>query len=255
MLPFVNLLETEFGKYMTFSGRDCISRYLFINGHWEITHIKISELLIHNNQHYKNVIDIGANLGAFTVPVALRTLGKVYSFEPQRIIFQQLCGNCFLNRLDNVIAYNFAIGNPKVDNEVISVPVRDYTNESNIGGISLDPEIRKIDDIKHSPILYYENIELRSIDSFNLKEIALIKIDVEGMEESVLRGSVYTLKQNNYPPILFEMWADEWYREQRKSLTNFLFELGYDSIQRFGQIDWLAQHKSQLNKIIINQGK
>ena len=75
------------------------------------------------------IIDIGANNGHFTVEFAqyVGDNGKVHSFEPQRIIFQQLCGNVFLNGLDNVYTYNVALGDKVgityVENQTILIVV------------------------------------------------------------------------------------------------------------------------------------
>ena len=58
--------------------------------------------------HAPLVLDIGANLGAYAIPVAKKIAsarGVVYAYEPQRIVYYQLCGNIFLNSLDNVHAF------------------------------------------------------------------------------------------------------------------------------------------------------
>jgi hypothetical protein len=48
-------------------------------------------------------LDVGANIGAHTIPMAqiVGPSGSVYAFEPQRIVFQILCGNVALNELGN----------------------------------------------------------------------------------------------------------------------------------------------------------
>ena len=50
------------------------------------------------------VLDIGANIGAHTIPLAQlagRT-GHVVAFEPPRILYYCLCGNVVMNNLANV---------------------------------------------------------------------------------------------------------------------------------------------------------
>ena len=75
-----------------------------------------------------------------------------------------------------------------------------------------------------------------TIDEYQCDNIGLIKIDVEGMEEKVLRGAINTIKNNNYPPILFELFeiGDYMSEEKYNSLVNFLNELGYDIIWKCG---------------------
>ena len=60
----------------------------------------------------KDIIDIGGNNGNFAIDFAhmVGDNGKVHSFEPQRLIYYQLCGNVFINGLDNVYCHNLAVG-------------------------------------------------------------------------------------------------------------------------------------------------
>lgn len=85
------------------------------------------------------------------------------------------------------------------------------------------------------------------LDELNLSNIGFIKIDVEGMEEKVLRGGVGTIVRNNYPPILFELWNVGFYnmtQEKHDSLKNFLESLGYEILWKWGDDSThLAIHK------------
>ena len=48
-----------------------------------------------------DIIEVGSNNGHFTIEFAelVGDKGRVFAYEPQRIIFQQLCCNLFLNGL------------------------------------------------------------------------------------------------------------------------------------------------------------
>ena len=70
-----------------------------------------------------------------------------------------------------------------------------------------------------------EEIEVRTLDSFNISNISFIKIDVEDNELQVLMNGVNTLKQSNYPKILFEM------NTINSALLDFLVALNY-SVQQ-----------------------
>src|SRR5260370_33566951 len=115
------------------------------------------------------ILEVGANIGVFTVPLArfVGPGGKVIAFEPQRIMFQMLCGNLALNAIDNVFAQRSAVGHSTGS---ITVPSVDYAKPGNFGAVSLagskDREI--------APLV--------TIDSLALPSCHLIKIDVEGME-------------------------------------------------------------------------
>ena len=60
----------------------------------------------------KTIIDVGANFGFHTLEFAdLVDDGKVISFEPQKLVYYQLCGNILLNGYDNITAHNIALSN------------------------------------------------------------------------------------------------------------------------------------------------
>lgn len=89
-------------------------------------------------------------------------------------------------------------------------------------------------------------VEVKTLDSYKFDDIGFIKIDIEGMEESALRGGVETIKRNNYPPILFECWPvgyNTMTQEKHDSLYDFLFKLGYVIHERWGDYEThLAVH-------------
>ena len=105
------------------------------------------------------------------------------------------------------------------------------------------------DDTKPQTI---NNIQVSTLDSFHFKNIGFIKVDVEGFEERVLRGSIITIISNNYPPILFECWEPgEWNMttKKRDNLFHFLEDLGYKIFKNWGDHEThLAVHKTQLEK-------
>ena len=74
------------------------------------------------------------------------------------------------------------------------------------------------------------NVETKTLDSFGIRDIGLIKIDVEGYELQVLRGGTQTIQNNGYPPILFESWpsTNETNTKLKDNLFNYLFALGYN---------------------------
>ncbi|MEO5375818.1 MAG: FkbM family methyltransferase [Alphaproteobacteria bacterium] len=134
------------------------------------------------------VVDAGANIGTHTVFLAkaVGPQGAVFSFEPQRLVFQMLAANIALNALTNVRAYWAAAGR---EPGTIIAPIADPTAEQNFGGMEL------------GGFATGDLVPVMTIDSFNLPVCHLIKIDVEGMELDVVEGAAATIAR--YRPVLF----------------------------------------------------
>lgn len=146
MLPRINLVKGRDADFLLSVNDKIISSYIYHHGVWEDHILHISKLFLEGIDN-PWVVDIGANLGAFTVPIAKHIAsqgGVVSSFEPQRIVYYQLCGNIFLNRLDNCYAYHHALGER---HEVIEIPEVDFNQVSNVGAYSLKPEYMAVEQI------------------------------------------------------------------------------------------------------------
>jgi FkbM family methyltransferase len=136
------------------------------------------------------VVEVGANIGPHTVLLAQLTgpQGLVLAFEPQRIVFQALCANLALNSILHVDARQQAVGAKPGE---LLVPAIDYSQEGNFGGLELGKWQAG------------ERVQVVTLDSLNLARCDLLKIDVEGMEKSVLEGATATLARLR-PPIYVE---------------------------------------------------
>lgn len=243
MLPNVSIKESYGVKYMIFDSKDFkssdfITHMVRITGQFELDLVLAAEqaLLKSNNGI---VLDIGANFGTFSIPFAKRNSNMVVmAFEPQRIIFNQLCGNVILNSLDNVFTYNFAISD--TEDSILTI-TPDYNREINIGGFSFDPLVKeKCPTTKGEE----ELINIITIDSLDLSNVVFIKIDVEGMELNVLKGALETIKRCNYPPIIFEAWHQfDWYEQRKKELLDFVRDLGYNLTMPY-ENNFLAKHNN-----------
>ena len=247
MIPSSSIYDTGDCNFLLFDKDDIVSDALKNKVGHDPHVVQLSAMFL---DHYLRigdsgcVLDIGSNVGSFCVPLAKRyPQFTFHAFEPQRIVFYQLCSNILLNRCDNVFAKNFGLSY-EPDSFYIQLP--DYSTELNIGAFSLDDEVRQND---------YEcpsggNTELISViklDTLNIDDIKLIKIDVEGLELAVLVGAKNTIERNGFPPILFEAWANkEWFQPRRQELFDYVESLGYE-ITNIGQ-DNIAQHFS--NKIL-----
>jgi FkbM family methyltransferase len=236
MLPNCELVKVDGTQFLVFKGSDLISNHLKKALYEDDIHQLALKMLI--GKPDGQVLDIGANLGTFCVPLALKIPAlKFHAFEPQRIINYQLCANVIINSLDNVYTYELALSNEDAD---VELAMPDYASETNIGAFSIDAEVRK-NEYECATVNTTDKIQLIPLDMMLFDNIKLIKIDVEGHELEVLKGGIETIKANNYPPIIFEAWTwKPWYQEKRKSLLDYLKGHGYE-IQQLGENN-LAQH-------------
>ena len=134
-------------------------------------------------------IDIGANMGAHTVPVAIelaRQGRSMLALEPQPVIFQQLCANLALNGLMNVLALPYACGSQP---GVLSFTAPDYRREGNFGGVSMSAQ-GGISAVITAPCHTLDELVQQT-------QVALIKIDVEGYELEVLKGASNTIARQH----------------------------------------------------------
>ena len=156
------------------------------------------------------VIEVGANIGAHTLYLSkLVGNGFVFAFEPQRLIFQNLCANLALNSISNVFAYQEAVSN---ENGTIIIPECNFKENNNFGGIN-------IENTKNGT-----TVNKQKLDNFlnKIDRLKLLKIDVEGMEISVIKGASELIKK--FRPMIY---VENDRQEHSKELIELLWSLDY----------------------------
>ena len=242
MLPRVNLIRTDKTDYLLFSTEEVISKAIFDSGEWEPVNLMLANILCENLEA-PLALDVGANLGAFSAPLAQKLgerRGLVYSFEPQRVVFYQLCANIFLNRLENCMAYNMGVGDKA---GTLELPDNHY-DSSNLGAYSLIPEYQDLMNLKKaSPTALKHSVPIIALDDFKFpRKVDFLKIDVEGMELQVLQGAQLLLRDSGYPPIMLEIWDTNWFKIQREELLQYLKDMDYE-LFFINSSDAIAQHR------------
>jgi FkbM family methyltransferase len=213
-----------------------VSGALTASGVWDELTLAVAAKLVDAAPSRPVVYDVGANIGTFSIPMArfISSKGGVLrAFEPQRLVFYQLCGNVFLNRLDNIYVENIALSD---ENCVSAVAPLDFSHATNIGAYS--PESFADGQPRDSRL---ELCRFSRLDSFSDNScVTLLKVDVEGMEVKVFKGAGEFLARNMFPPIIFESWRGDAMAERA---CRVLEEYGY-RVSRYAEHDCLAQHVS-----------
>jgi FkbM family methyltransferase len=171
------------------------------------------------------IADVGANQGIYTLFLSrLASLGQVYAFEPDPVLFAALEENIRRNGAKNVILFNAAAAGQATtlafrpgqlnrgDNRIVPSKSADrHTIE--VKGIPLDQTILET-------------------------KLDLLKIDVQGFEAEVLRGATQLLQGNPELLILLEFWPHglRLANSNPNELIGLLTEAGF-SLFRTGRTD------------------
>jgi FkbM family methyltransferase len=144
----------------------------------------------------QTVLDIGANFGVFTKLFSqlVGPNGHVIAFEPIPVTFRTLAAGVQRYQLNNVKAMNNAVSD-RVGKVRMVVPAYDDGPGDNLYQATI---------VNSENSLKAFSIEAVTIDSLQLSRVDFMKIDVEGHELEVLRGSRQTLERD-HPTLMVEV--------------------------------------------------
>lgn len=170
------------------------------------------------------VMDIGANVGAHTLPIAKHVgeTGRVFAIEPTDFAFSKLCRNIDLNpslktRITPVNAAFVSDASQALGKIYASWNVTGADNTHSVHGG------RECDTSQAQRITF---------DSFvaqaRIEKISAIKLDVDGFEAHVLRGGTETLRRD-HPTIIMELcpYVHQEHGATFEDVVTLLTELGY----------------------------
>jgi len=140
-----------------------------------------------------DIIDVGANLGVVSLLLAKRPSKPiVHAFEANPYTFEALQENVTLNRCPNIRAHNLAIAG--YDGEIT---------------FNANPVYRGTTSITASIDSHTVHVPCITLDSYvqqqSIKQVSLLKVDVEGYEELVFQGCKNLLAQQKIKVIYYEI--------------------------------------------------
>jgi len=180
-----------------------------LDGGWEKVSVGLWKKLVKNSN---TIFDIGANTGVFAlIAKAVNPAAQVYAFEPITRIYSKLYKNIQLNNFD-IKSFSVAISDKDGKAEIMDIP-----SEENVYSLSLNNEHNHKSDNQVKV-----EIDIITLDTFieqnNIKNIDLLKIDVESHEGAVMAGFAKHLPIFK-PTFLIEILWDHVGESVQKSLT------------------------------------
>ena len=185
--------------------------HLFGNVEQELIYVCRNFTTLRPDAQFSTAVDIGANVGLYTYLFST-IFDSVHSFEPN---------DCLTYRIDdsnisNVSLYHVALSNiEKVDGDLY-FPVH---GSIDYGLASLQEPINNTCSNKSIKVTQ------KTLDSYNLNSVELIKIDIEGHEQQCIEGSVVTILK--YKPILVVEIEQRHLDSDIQNVFNYIEDLGY----------------------------
>jgi FkbM family methyltransferase len=146
---------------------------------------------------YSTIVDIGANLGVFSIYFARRFPDAgVYAFEPSRKAFSRLAANATANGVSNLHVFNCAISSES-----------GFLNFHEPAGHETNGSLNEAFASIFSPnvtVTLVPVLAASAMERFLVRPPVLVKIDAEGSEPQVLQ-SLAELIRRHRPDLLIEV--------------------------------------------------
>ncbi len=185
------------------------------------------------------IIDGGANIGFFMIPVAQKNKEmKIIGFEPQIKLFQALSGSIALNNLNNCYLHNLALGEKL---EKLTLPEIDYKTPQDYGMIKLENQ-----NLVENSYLKNRSVDVVTIDSMNLPGLDFLKLDVEGYEKSAILGGLETIKK--YRPWI---WV-EYFISGKESIKEALKDIPYYEFYIVDPLNMICVPQEKTQKVNLS---
>ena len=244
----VNITGIKFDMF-TYKGNDEVSSQITKRGSWELSGTNnllssleyyIKKMQLSNNDIY--VVDIGANIGWFSI-----ILGKkgynIMSFEPSKMNYYILKRNYCLNQEINITIINKAL-DIKDENCFL------YHWRGNRGNAILlcNSENKAMNESQY----IIEKIEITRLSYYIPylinKNLALIKIDIEGAEGHALESGIDLIIKYHIPFIFLEFTPR--LLESKGTNPKLFLELFENNGYKISIKDFLSKDYCQIEELI-----
>jgi FkbM family methyltransferase len=213
--PSLRLVRMRDGTRLTWDVRDPAERRAVWLGRWDE---ETRDGVLARLPHGAVVLDVGACVGAWTVPLARAShVARVYAFEPVPSNFERLGDAVAANALRNVTVLPLALGDA-------SRPVEMWLKASQTGAASGTAAVVATGEGQLT-------VAMTTLDAWaereQLARLDFIKIDVEGAEFFVLDGAARTVER--FRPLILAEFDEYW--------------IGTHGRSRADVVEWAARHR------------
>jgi len=194
---------------MQIDPQDPMGQAIYLYGCYDYPITRLLETIITTSTVF---FDVGANVGFFSL-LASTKCDHVYAFEPLPSNLKRLARNMEINGLQNVTVIERAVGD-HAGRATLYVPESDNSGlaslNASVGGKALE-------------------VPLITLDGFvrerELKQIDVMKIDIEGAEVLAFEGARELLTRNDAPDVIFEAHpgseAAQWLKSRGYAIYEF----------------------------------
>lgn len=194
---------------------DSVIGWGIIRGKYETNELDFVRRTVKPGQ---TVVDIGANIGIFTVTMAslIGPTGKLYAFEPldaqAELLVRSIAENSFEDR---IVLERAAVSDKAGSGKLISA-----SNTINAGGAYLNDSEEPLPGGHQADV-----VNLITLDDYPMRRpVHFIKIDVEGAEPLAFRGAKRILKEDR-PVIISEVHPEQLRRVSACTPREFVGEM------------------------------
>ena len=177
--PFVNDIKIIMDKGLT----SATAQY-----YMGLSEFEEMSFILHFLQKDDLFVDVGANVGCFTLLASGIKAANTIAIEPIPENFQYLRNNLIINGLENKV-------------EALRIGLGDKQ-----GFLNFTQNVSQNNHVANENDIDIINIEINTLDAvLSNKKPILLKIDVEGFEKAVIDGASHTLKQESLEAIIIEL--------------------------------------------------
>ena len=196
----VKKIKLNSGLEMFVDLNDIMGYRTALNGKWDDTALNV---VIQFSTEGTIYIDIGANIGLTCIPIANLDY-KTIAFEPNPIALELLTKNVALNSPTNFYLFPFAVSSSSEELERLKI----FVPKGNIGASSINsqwsPGVDELSIFSVPTVSLQAAMDLlfpnNSVKNFNN---VIIKLDIEGHEDTAMKGSESLISQLR-PVVIFE---------------------------------------------------